>query len=177
MSKERHKYDIHIQGLENKQYEFEFEGGDKFFAEFEQDIIAKGSFRANVSLEKSSTMIQLAIKITGSIELTCDRSLEQFDEPLDIQQRYIYKFGDRHEELSDEIEIIPFGTATINLMHHLYDFIMLTVPMKKLHQRFRDEEEDYIYTLEGDEIEEDEVADDETPIDPRWAALKGIKLN
>ncbi len=175
MSKIKHKYDIHIQGLDFKRYEYEFEGDDKFFAEFEQDLITKGQFKANVTLDKSSTMIQLKFDITGSISLICDRSLESFDEPIVVTEKYIFKFGDRFESLSDEIEVVPFGIATINLMQHLYDFISLTVPMKKLHPRFRSEDEDqegYIYQTDADETEE--VKQDKS-IDPRWAALAALK--
>jgi uncharacterized metal-binding protein YceD (DUF177 family) len=177
LSKVKHKYDIHIQGLDNKRYEYEFEGDDKFFAEFEQDLITKGKFKANITLDKSSTMIQLYFEISGSINLICDRSLEAFDEPIEISEKYIFKFGDKFEALSDEIEVVPFGTATINLMQHLYDFISLTVPMKKLHPRFRTEDEDdesYIYQTDADPIEE---VKEEKPIDPRWAALLSLGKN
>lgn len=175
VSKVLSKYDIHIQGLENKRYTYEFEGGNEFFEFFEQDIITSGHFKALVVIDKNSTLLQLFFDIEGVVELTCDRCLEAFDEPVRVKEKYIYKFGDRHEELTDELEMIPQNTATINIAQHIYDFIGVSLPMKKLHPRFRneDEEEDdkFIYsTDEGEEQEEKEEA-----IDPRWAALLSLK--
>ncbi|RYU95192.1 YceD family protein [Emticicia agri] len=177
MSKVISKYDIHIQGLENnKQYTYEFEGGNEFFEFFEQDIITSGHFKAEVVLDKNSALMQLSFDIEGVVELTCDRCLEPFEEPIHLKEKYIYKFGDRHEEITDEIEIIPQHTATINLAQHMYDFIGVSLPMKKLHPRFRNEEDDeddkFIYsTDEG--AEEDEKKEEH--IDPRWAALLSLK--
>ncbi|UTA68571.1 MULTISPECIES: DUF177 domain-containing protein [Emticicia] len=175
MSKVLSKYDIHIQGLENKRYNYEFEGADEFFEFFEQDIIQSGHFKAHVLLDKNSTMIQLFFKIEGQIELVCDRSLELFDEPVQLEEKYIFKFGDRHEEITDELEMIPMNTATVNLAQHIYDFIAVSLPMKKLHPRFRDEEDDddrFIYST--GEIAEEEVKTEED-IDPRWKALLALK--
>lgn len=177
VSKVVSKYDIHIQGLENKRYTYEFEGGNEFFEFFEQDIITSGQFKAEVILDKNSALLQLFFDIEGVIGLTCDRSLEPFDEPIHVKERYIYKFGDRHEEITDEIEMIPQNTATINIAQHIYDFIAVSLPMKKLHPRFRNEEEleeddKFIYSTDENTVEEDK--NDEV-IDPRWAALLSLK--
>lgn len=175
VSKVLSKYDIHIQGLENKRYTFEFEGGDEFFGLFEQDIITSGHFKAQVVIDRNATLLQLFFDIEAVLGLTCDRSLEPFDEPVHLKEKYIYKFGDRHEEITDELEMIPQNTATINIAQHIYDFIGVSLPMKKLHPRFRNEEDEgddkFIYsTDEGVEQEEKEEV-----IDPRWAALLSLK--
>ncbi len=175
VSKVLSKYDIHIQGLENKRYTYEFEGGNEFFEFFEQDIITSGHFKAQVIVDRNSTLLQLFFDIDAVLGLTCDRSLEPFDEPVHVIEKYIYKFGDRHEEITDELEMIPQNTATINIAQHIYDFIGVSLPMKKLHPRFRneddEEEEKFIYSTDegGQEEEEDDA------IDPRWAALLSLK--
>ena len=117
--------------------------------------------------------------ITANVELTCDRSLELFDEEVQVEEKYIYKFGDRYEEITDEIEMIPYGADTINIAQHIYDFIGISLPMKKLHPRFRDEdiEEEglLVYTSEKEEETTDEPKEQE--IDPRWAALNKLRMN
>lgn len=175
MSKVISKYDIHIQGLENKRYTYEFEGGNEFFEFFEQDIITSGHFKANVVIDKNSALLQLFFEIEGVIGLICDRCLEPFEEPIHLKEKYIYKFGDRHEEITDEIEMIPQNTATINIAQHIYDFIGVSLPMKKLHPRFRNEDEDeddkFIYSTDEEREEEEK----EEVTDPRWAALLSLK--
>ncbi|GGD77985.1 hypothetical protein GCM10011514_47440 [Emticicia aquatilis] len=179
VSKILSKYDINIQGLEEKVHTFEFEGDDTFFGAFEQSFITKGNFKAIVRLNKNSALIQLDFDIRANVELTCDRSLELFDEEVQVEERYIYKFGDRYEEITDEIEMIPYGADTINIAQHIYDFIGISLPMKKLHPRFRDEDIDedglLVYTSEKEEQPTDEPKEQE--IDPRWAALSKLRMN
>lgn len=167
VKKELSKYEIAIQGLGEKRYTFEFEGGDKFFASFEQDIIEKGNFTAIVTLDKSATMLRLQFDIQADVVLECDRCLDEFTEHLRISEPYLYKFGHTHEVVDDAIEIIPFGEAEINVSQHIFDFIALAIPMKKLHPRFRDAEN----AEEQTEASSDEQND---MTDPRWAALKNI---
>ncbi|MFT7249634.1 MAG: hypothetical protein ACI97P_002415 [Arcticibacterium sp.] len=163
-------YQINIQGLANKRYEFEFGGGQDFFESFEQDIIEKGNFKAKVSLDKSDTMMRLNIDITGSVTLVCDRSLKEFEEVLGLSELYVYKFGDRFEVVSENMEIIPTETVEINLANNLFEYICLAVPMKKLHPDYRDDDGGLIYS---DNFEEKNSSKEE--IDPRWAALKNLK--
>ncbi len=178
MGKILSKYDINIQGLEEKVHTFEFEGDERFFGAFEQSFITSGHFKAIVRLNKNSAFIQLNFDIRAVLELTCDRSLELFDEEVQVSEKYIYKFGDRYEEISDEIEMIPYGADTINIAQHIYDFIGISLPMKKLHPRFRNEDIDedglLVYTSEKEQEPIEELI--EQNIDPRWAALSKLRI-
>lgn len=173
------KYDINIQGLEEKVHTFEFEGDERFFGGFEQSFITNGNFNAIIRLNKNSALIQLNFDITATLELTCDRSLELFDEEVQVSEKYIYKFGDRYEEISDEIEMIPYGADTINIAQHIYDFIGISLPMKKLHPRFRNEDIDEDGLMVYTSVKEQESSEDlkEQEIDPRWAALGKLRMN
>ena len=116
-------YKIDIFRLENKQYVLEFEGDNQFFAEFEQDEVGKGNFKAKVTLDKSETMIQLLYEIEAVVELTCDRSLELFDYPISITKKMILKFADRTEEVTDELMLIDRHVQQINVAQYIFDFI------------------------------------------------------
>ncbi|MBC7892665.1 MAG: DUF177 domain-containing protein [Sphingobacteriaceae bacterium] len=174
-------YEIPILKLEVKRYEYDFTGDDAFFAALEQSLIQKGRFQAHLTLDKAETMLHLTFRIRGVYELVCDRSLDPFEEPFETTQKLILKYGDRAEEVSDEIEIITWDTTSLNVARYLFEFISLTVPMKKLHPRFRQEEAEegedqegkVVYTSKGDP-----KAEDETPaVDPRWEALNQLKNN
>jgi uncharacterized metal-binding protein YceD (DUF177 family) len=174
-------YDINIVGLDNKRYEYDFTSGDAFFATLEQDLIQKGNVQTHLILDKSETMIRLAFHITGAVEQICDRSLDEYDEPVDTQQTMLLKFGDHNEELSDEIELIERNTATVNIARYIFEFISLSLPMKRLHPRFRDEDDEIddeqngklIYRSDAETTNED----DQPAIDPRWAALRKLSDN
>jgi uncharacterized metal-binding protein YceD (DUF177 family) len=177
-------YDINIVGLENKRYEYDFTSDDAFFAALDQDLIGKGNVQTHLILEKSETMIRLLFQLSGTVEQTCDRCLDEYDEPVDTEQTMILKFGDHNEELSDEIELIERNTATINVARYIFEFISLALPMKRLHPRFRDDEDQdeddefngrVIYRSdEPSDENEDNKPDD---VDPRWAALRKLSDN
>ncbi|AWV99214.1 YceD family protein [Arcticibacterium luteifluviistationis] len=172
--KEHSKYQINIQGLENKRHEFDFEGDDAFFESFEQELIEKGNFKANIKLDKSSTMIRLDVHILGSVTLVCDRSLEEFEEPIEIHEKYVYKFGDDYEIVSEDMEVIPFEAMGINLARNLFEYIGLAVPMKRIHPDLRDEDDEGGFVF-SDTIEEKLKPKKEEFVDPRWAALQILK--
>lgn len=179
--KELSKYNIDIYGLEDKQYEYDMESGDSFFQELDQDLIEHGHFKTHIVLNKSATMIQLNFHTEGVVTLICDRSLEPFEEPIDTNERIILKFGDHDEELTEEIEIINRNTTRVNVARYLFEFIALSLPIKKIHPSLRTEEDEVdllndedgmlVYTSESTE----DVEEEEEKIDPRWEALKKLK--
>ncbi len=183
MEKELRKYDIQVQGLTDGLHEFEYEVNDKFFAAFEQDMIEKGTFDVFLELNKSATMLQLDFDISGSVDLICDRSLDEFTQQVSVQEPFIYKFGAARKLVADDMEIIPFGSTEINVAQLIFDFIALAVPIKRLHPRYDDanDEGGFIYSSKVEktaatESETQERQDiNEEDIDPRWAALKSLK--
>lgn len=180
--KELNKYNIDIYGLEDKSYEYDYELGSAFFEEMQQDIIQKGDFKVRLKLDKSSTMIQLRFDIEGQVELLCDRSLEPFTEPVSTEGLMILKFGDHDEELTEEISIINRNTTRINVASYIFEFIALSLPMKKLHPDLRKQEdaeagEEEFETLvySSEQGTDEEPGKDNEPVDPRWEALKKLK--
>lgn len=177
-------YDIHIVGLDNRRYEYDFESDDAFFAALDQTLIVHGTVQTHLILDKSETMIRLDFHIVGSVEQICDRSLDEYEQPVDTRQTMLLKFGDHNEELSDEIELIERNTATVSVARFIFEFLSLSLPMKRLHPRFRDEEAEQdddspgrlIYQSDANLTDNDDDAQPES-IDPRWAALRKLSDN
>ncbi|HLT80021.1 MAG TPA: DUF177 domain-containing protein [Cyclobacteriaceae bacterium] len=166
-------YRVNIVGLSNNVHTFRYEIDDAFFSQYGKDLVSAGSFRADVVLNKTETMIAAGFEIHGRATLICDRSLEPFDFPIDLHRDVIFKYGELDEELSDEIVNIRRDTVQLEIGQYIYEFISLEVPMKKLHPRFRDEElpgEGKIVYSSGDD-----AGVPEEPEDPRWDILKKLK--
>lgn len=134
------KYDIELSKLKEQEYQYQFESKEDFFDIFKNDIVQEANFQTNLKLIKSSTMIQLFFSIQGTLRLTCDRSLEEFDYPFHTEQRQILKFGQYYEEQSEDLEVIPWKTIKINIAKYIYEFVVLAVPSKRLHPKFQEEE-------------------------------------
>lgn len=174
-------FDIHIFKLSNGLHQYQFEIGDAFFKLFKNELVQQGKLTVDISLEKSDRMIQLQPNIQGLITLTCDRTLEEFEEEIYSDRTMLYKFGEEEQELSEDVMVIHKDTQTINVASILLEFILLEVPMKKIHPKYRDEFDDddesellVVYTSEVDETEEEEPNNEEQ-IDPRWEKLKNLK--
>lgn len=171
----RNNFSINIIGLSKKAHRFEFDISDGFFETYGNEVVANGRFHAVVDLDKRETFIEAAIAITGQTELICDRSLEAFTYPMDIHRKVIFKYGEVPQEISDEIVIITRDQDQIDIGQFFYEFIVLSIPIRKLHPRLAhlEEEDDtdarMIYTTATDE----KTTEEET--DPRWEKLKKLK--
>jgi uncharacterized protein len=177
------EYNINLVGLSDKRHEYDFVLDNGFFELFDQTLVNGGQLQAHVVLDKSPLLLTFEIHIQGVANLTCDRSLETFDYPLDITETLLVKYGDQEMELDENVLQIPHDTQAINLAQHLFDFIGLAIPMKKLHPRFEvDETSDadiLIYSTAPDEPAGagNEADADEGPVDPRWDILKKLNNN
>ncbi|MFZ6010391.1 MAG: YceD family protein [Bacteroidota bacterium] len=171
-------FSVNIIGLSNKVHQFDYEFGDEFFRHFGTDLVSGGSFRADVTLDKRETFIEVTFAIQGTANLICDRSLEPFDHPVKIKKKVLFKFGEADEEISDEIVIIHRDTVSLELGQYIYEFISLEIPMKKLHPKFQQEEENSEEDdANGKIIYSSGSSDnnDNNDIDPRWEQLKKLK--
>jgi uncharacterized metal-binding protein YceD (DUF177 family) len=162
-------------GLSPGKHQFEYELNKEFFAKYGAESVTKGNLKADVLLNKHETFIECLFTINGTVEVTCDRSLDLFDLTLQINRMLVYKFGDEDREISDDVQMVHRDTATLDLGQPMYEYIVLAIPFKKIHPRFlqdenEDEEVKLIYTTET-EAEKNE----DTPIDPRWEKLKKLK--
>ena len=175
-------YEIGIAKLSNKTHLYEFELDDSFFDLFGKEIILGGNLLAHVELDKTESLLTFRMDIKGHVRLTCDRSLDEFDYPIDVQGSFRIKYGEENLELDDDLWQITPNTQAVNVAQHLYDYIGLAVPMKKLHPRFvaeADEEDDdrdiLIYSSRIKNAEDDaQDDDDDDEVDPRWDALRNL---
>lgn len=166
-------YRVNIVGLSNSTHHFSFEVDDGLFKRYGGDLISNGSFIADVMIDKRETFLEVNFEIQGTAKLICDRSLEPFDYPMWVGKKVVFKFGDENQELTDEIVIIHRDTQQLELGQYIYEFISLAVPMKKLHPRFREEED----SSEGKIIysSESSARAGSAETDPRWDKLKDLK--
>lgn len=169
-------YRINIIGLSNGLNHFDFQIGKEFFSQYGADLLEEGTFEVGIDIDKRETFLEVDFNIQGTAKLVCDRSLEPFDFPINTTPKVVFKYGDEDKELTDEIVMINRETVSLELGQYIYEFIALSIPMKRLHPKFQDEDDDeiegkIIYTSGNGESDDD---NDES-IDPRWEQLKKLK--
>lgn len=173
-------FDIDIHNLSLKEYDYQFDIDNNFFAQFEDSIVDKGRLTAKVNMSLHPGVIEMDFDIQGTVVITCDRSLEEYDQAINSNERLLFKFGDENTEISEEIISITRDTHRINVAQYIYEFITIAIPFVKRHPRFKTEENDneevkLIYQSSTAPAEEEE--DNKDSEDPRWALLKNLKNN
>jgi len=181
-------FDIEVIKFLEGKHEIDFEVGDAFFQQFEDnELVEKGQLTTRVLMNKGANLIELDFRIAGNVRLTCDRSLEEYDQALDFSEKMIYKYGSEEQEISEDVIMITRDTPKINMAQLIYEFILLALPAKKIHPDYRTELDDEDYDGEGfyayidernfPDTEEDPKAEEEKNenIDPRWESLKKLK--
>jgi uncharacterized protein len=175
-------FDIEVFSIkDNTHLRYDFELDDSFFTLFEDSLIQKGSLHVEVDIEKTALLIRSSFKIDGTVELICDRTLDPFEYPIHSENPILFKYAEEEGEITEEIVGIKRETVKINVAQYIYEFIGLEVPIKKLHPRFEEEDQDVndntlIYsTGSSEEDKNNKDAADGDIIDPRWLALKTLK--
>ncbi|EHQ26805.1 YceD family protein [Mucilaginibacter paludis] len=168
-------YSIPFTGLKLGKHLFDFEVTNAFFDEFEYSLVKKGKLDCQVELEKQETMLILNFKISGTIDLSCDRCLAEYPQQIEVEERAIAKFTD--EDIDDEEDMITLSKNDheINIAGLIYEYINVAVPFVSVCG--------YEGKTEYCDIEMldrlDKLASGEEPpsedADPRWDALKKIK--
>ncbi len=164
-------YDIDIFRLSNKLHQFKFRIDRTFFESREQELVENGDVKVQIEMDKNDRFISLDFHLSGTVELVCDRSLDQFNYPIEEQQKVIFKYGDQETELSEDMVMITAQTQQINVAQYIFEFIGLALPMKKLHPRYQDDNEGSVVYSSQDSTGEPQA----TEADPRWNELKRLK--
>jgi len=165
-------FEIPYTGLVLGNHQFNFEIGESFFKNIEYSEIKLGKVKARVNLIKESTMLVLNFSLQGFVTLMCDRCLENYNQDIEGSFKLIVKFGEQAEEISDEMITVLADDSSLNLEPFLYEYIVLLLPLKHVHP----DDEDGNHTCDVEMLKQiDEYS--ETKADPRWDALKDIKLD
>lgn len=184
-------YNIPLRGLSEGKHEFEYNLDNKFFSLIDDGTadVKRGAIKIIVYLKKTSTTFELNFDIKGAVNVPCDRCLDDISIEVDTKNKLIVKFGKEYSEESDEIVIIPEDDGAINIAWFLYEFIVLSLPAKKVHPagtcnktmssklnkhkvKNSNEEDD-----EDIDDEDDSTENDSSFSDPRWDSLKDISID
>ena len=166
MKKEK-DFIVPFKGLSTGTHQYQFKIDNAFFESFEYFESEKGNLNIDVEIVKEPTLLDLHFQINGMVDLECDRCLGRYKNQIGGTFRLIIKFGENFVEESDEVIIIPQTESTIDLRQYIFEYINLLLPVKRVHQNEADCKQDMIEKLQDYT---------ERKNDPRWDALKNIKL-
>lgn len=161
-------------GLKIGKHTFEFHINESFFDAFEYNNIEKGELDIIFEFEKRENLFTLHFTISGEIEDLCDKCGGLLKVEIFSQNRLFVKFGDELAEESEEMIVIPENSYELDISSFIYEFAVLSVPLKKIHEDEADCNQETLKKLEDYFGTDEEDSDNESDIDPRWAALKNL---
>jgi len=168
-------YLIPFLGLKIGKHQFDYQVDNTFFAHFDYDEFNDASVKVSIILEKKSTLLELEIKHKGTVNVPCDVSGEEFDLAIKGNLKLVVKFGDAFNDENEELLIIPHGEFQINVAQYIYESIVLSVPLRRIHPGVKDGSlTEVIEKLESLAPKENKESEQKNEIDPRWENLKKL---
>lgn len=127
------------------------------------------NLQITVNFEKRESAIQVDFTFITEVKLICDRSLDEFWQELTGTYSILFKEGTEFEteDVQMSVRRLDISGNIITIGDEVRDTILLSVPLKKVHPRYFDE---------NGELKELELKEDKSDqIDPRWEALRSLQ--
>lgn len=155
-------------GLKAGIHTYTFDIGQPFFEAFESNLIENASFSVELKLEKTTSLLNLDFKAKGVVEELCDRCGDPIELKVKTKDHLIVKFGEESYEQTDDVLVVSHDTHDLDVSQRIYEMLVLGMPLKKVHKKLSDCNQEVIKRLQN-------AADEEDKTDPRWDALKNLK--
>ena len=166
------EYLVSFADLKIGEHCFDFHVDNAFFENFPESEITQSDVKIDLVLDKQERMLVLYFDIEGVVTVLCDRCLDEFRFPVKTNEKLIVKFGKEYEELSEDVIVLPEKTHSIDLQQHLYEYIMLTLPIQRIHPDLPDGT-----GCNQTMLERLNRVNNNSQADPRWDALRDLINN
>ena len=126
---------------------------------------------AVLNYEPGEILVTLQAQTTAT--LTCDRTLQRFDQPLEGSYAVLFtdpgrsapEEGDQHDERRE----LPPGARHLDLTDVLRDTLLLAIPQRKVAPGAEDEEIETVFGAP------EAPPDGDGPVDPRFEKLRELR--
>ncbi|TDU43431.1 uncharacterized metal-binding protein YceD (DUF177 family) [Gelidibacter sediminis] len=170
------EYDIQFVGLKLGKHHFDYQIGKKFFEHFEYDDFNAVDVKVDLLFEKKTTLLELHFEISGTVNINCDTSNEPYDQEIEGEFDLVVKFGEEYNDENEDILILPHGEYELNVAQNIYELIILSMPIKRIHPGIEDGtlQSEVLKKLEELSPKGSEEKEQTEEIDPRWNTLKKL---
>lgn len=138
--------------------------------EVELDPTTFEGIEVEVELQYHRDRILVKLEASATAELTCDRTLEPYEQPVEGQYGLLFgppeMVGQEGEEFEEVRPLTP-SDQKIDLTDVVRDTLLLSLPQRRVAPGAEEEPIDREFGASED--------DEEEPIDPRWSELEKLK--
>lgn len=125
--------------------------------------------RLHARLDVHERQILVALDVSATVELECDRTLRLFDQQIAGTHHVLFAAPEligADTEDYDEVQVLQPSDQEIDLTAALRDTLLLAIPQRKIAPGAEDMDIDTVFGAPEDE---------EESIDPRWEALRQLR--
>jgi Predicted metal-binding, possibly nucleic acid-binding protein len=178
--KHNREFEIAWQGLKPGVHVYQYELDDKFLDEKQ----AERDFRdldAQITLkfDKKNDFFLCHFDIDGSVTVPCDRCGDDFKMRLWDEFDLVIKLtgGEGNDEIDEDADVvfIPRSETVIDISNWLYEFVMLSVPLQRVHPEKADGSSGC--NPEALKLLDQLSEPDEAPKNDIWKGLDALKDN
>jgi uncharacterized metal-binding protein YceD (DUF177 family) len=176
VSSKFNQYYIYFSGLKDGKHNFGFKVDKTLFSLYGDQEIIDAKVSIDAVLEKKLNHLSFGFNIVGTVLVACDRCLGDMTIEINYSPVLYVNFGEASSDITDidDTMVLSRAEGKIDLSKHFYDYIILNIPIQKLHP---DDEmgnstcnPEMLKNLDKYSVKEGEK--DKT--DPRWDSLKNL---
>lgn len=163
--------------MKNGHHQFDYKVDASFFEHFGQSVSEEIEMEVElqISMDKSDHMLRFDFHFAGNYASACSRCLVPLETDISGSFYLVVNLGDSYREEDDHLVMIPRTSHEIDLSQYVYDLLMLEMP-GQLSCEDPELEENPCDRQMLSELEKYlQTAQEESPVDPRWAALEKFK--
>ena len=151
----------------------EYDLDNLFFEALDGSEVKQGTLHVSVSIRKATGFFDLQFHTEGTVTVTCDRCLDDMEQPVEADNRLVVKLGAAYSE-EDDVITLPEDEGILDTSWLIYEFVVLAIPIKHVHApgKCNPAMSQVLEELSTDRSS-DEASDQ--PVDPRWSALLKLK--
>ena len=169
------QFDINISSLKIGKHNFDMQVDKTFFEKHVNEDIIDADILIKLIVTCEGNVIDMDFDMQGYMVSTCDICLEEMQIPVSKHENLVLKKVDQPRISDDEdIVYITEHDYKFNVEQYIYEYLMVTIPIRKEHSNKNDNDRCNPLMLEL--IQKNQEQSQEPHYDSRWDALKKLKL-
>lgn len=166
-------FKIDLKALRQGMNKMQIKLDNEYFKAVEAPDIHGGDLIAEISILRAGEVFEMNFHIEGIIHIPCNLCLDDMEQPVNTENKIVAKFGEDYSE-DDDFVTVAEDEGILDVSGIIYEFIVLNIPIRHVHAPGKCDLAMIRLLQEHTAVRSSE--EDEQTMDPRWAALKNLKL-
>lgn len=127
---------INLRTLAQGRSKHSFKLKKEFFESFGNEDITPDGLVLEVEVDKSHRRVGAFCEVKGNVVVACDRCMEDLSLEVDIEKDFTIKFtsyASEDEQTDEGIILLESNDGDLDLSQVMYDYIILSLPLIKVH--------------------------------------------